>query len=257
MQRYFIEVFYRGTNYSGFQIQQNANSVQAEVEKALQIFFKDTFQLTCSSRTDAGVHALSNYFHFDTASSMISLSAASLTDSVYNLNAIIPDDIVIKRIFKVAGNAHCRFDAISRVYCYRIYQSKNPFFADRAYYYPYQLNLDKLQEAAALILKNEEFSAFSKKHTQVKSFICQLNLSQWTRKQDTIEYHVSGNRFLRGMVRGMVGTMLKVGTGKIDMDEFEQIILSKDNTKADFSVPAHGLFLENVNFDFQHLKSLF
>jgi tRNA pseudouridine38-40 synthase len=248
MQRYFIEIFYKGTNYSGFQIQQNANSVQAEVENALGIFFKDTFQLTCSSRTDAGVHALSNYFHFDTASSIIVFNEQALAAAVYNLNAIIPTDIVIKRIFKVANNAHCRFDAIGRVYNYYIYQNKNPFFADRSYFYPYKLDLELLQEAAGLLLGVEDFSSFSKKHTQVKSFLCKIKKSQWIREQDSLVYQVEGNRFLRGMVRGLVGTMLKVGTGRVAIEDFEKIILAKDNTKADFSVPAHGLFLVSVNF---------
>jgi len=251
MQRYFIEVFYQGTNYSGFQIQQNANSVQAEVEKALGIFFKDTFQLTCSSRTDAGVHALSNYFHFDAASSIISYNEQALARAVYNLNAIIPNDIVVKRIFKVANNAHSRFDALSRSYSYYIFQNKNPFFADRAYFYPYNLDVEMLQHAAGLLLDVEDFSSFSKKHTQVKSFLCQIKKSQWIWEQDSLVYQVEGNRFLRGMVRGLVGTMLKVGTGRITIEDFKKIIQAKDNTKADFSVPAHGLFLVNVNFNFQ------
>ena len=250
MQRYFIEVLYRGTNYSGFQIQQNANSIQAELEKALQIFFKDSFQLTCSSRTDAGVHAMSNYFHFDSASRIISYNSDGLKKAVYNLNAIIPGDIVVKRIFQVENNAHCRFDAFSRMYSYYIYQHKDPFLADRSFYYPYKLDLMKLQEAASLLLDIEDFSSFSKKHTQVKTFICKINKSQWVMEGDSFVYNVEGNRFLRGMVRGLVGTMLRVGTGKIVLDEFKTIIKAKDNTKADFSVPAHGLFLVNVNFNF-------
>jgi len=250
MQRYFIEVLYRGTNYSGFQIQQNANSIQAELEKALQIFFKDEFQLTCSSRTDAGVHAMSNYFHFDSTSRINSCNSEALKKAVYNLNAIIPDDIVVKRIFKVGNNAHCRFDAFSRSYSYYIYQHKNPFLADRSFYYPYKLDIMKLQEAASILLNIEDFSSFSKKHTQVKTFICKINKSEWGMEDDSIVYNVEGNRFLRGMVRGLVGTMLKVGTGKITLDEFEMIINAKDNKKADFSVPAQGLFLVNVNFNF-------
>lgn len=250
MQRFFIEVLYKGTHYSGFQIQQNANSIQAELEKALQIFFKGHFQLTCSSRTDAGVHAISNYFHFDSDTSIISLNEEALNRAVYNLNAIIPDDIVVKRIFKVESKAHCRFDALSRAYRYYIYQQKDPFLADRSFYYPYKLDLGKLQEAASLLYDIEDFSSFSKKHTQVKSFNCKIIKSQWGIEQDSIVYSVEGNRFLRGMVRGLVGTMLKVGTGKIDLDDFAKIIEAKDNTKADFSVPAHGLFLVNVNFNF-------
>ena len=248
MQRYFIEVFYKGTNYSGFQIQQNANSIQAETEKVLQIFFKDVFQLTCSSRTDAGVHALSNFFHFDSESSIVSFGEDALKKAVYNLNAMLPDDIVIKQIFRVAANAHSRFDATSREYNYYIYQDKNPFSVDRSFFYPYALDLKLLQQAADLLLQYEDFTTFSKKNTQVKSFICQIKQSNWRRDQDSIVYHVEGNRFLRGMVRGLVGTMLRAGTGKISIDEFKQIIEGKDNTKADFSVPAQGLFLIKVNY---------
>lgn len=249
MQRYFIEVFYKGTNYSGFQIQDNANSIQAEVEKVLQIFFKDVFHLTCSSRTDAGVHALSNFFHFDAESSIISFDETALRKAVYNLNSILPDDIVIRQIFKVASNAHSRFDATSREYNYYIYQDKNPFSADRSFFYPYNLDVELLRQAADLLLQYEDFTSFSKKHTQVKSFICQIKRSSWRKQQDSIVYHVEGNRFLRGMVRGLVGTMLRVGTGKISIDEFKKIIEGKDNTKADFSVPAYALFLIRVNYD--------
>jgi len=162
MQRFFIEVLYKGTHYSGFQIQQNANSIQAELEKALEIFFKGKFQLTCSSRTDAGVHALSNYFHFDSDTSIIFFDEEALNKAVYNLNAIIPDDIVVKRIIKVKSNAHCRFDALSRTYSYYIYQHKDPFLADRSYYYPYKLDLQKLQEAASLLYNIEDFLHFLK-----------------------------------------------------------------------------------------------
>ncbi len=248
MQRYFVEVFYKGTNYSGFQIQQNANSIQAEIEMVLQIFFKNVFQLTCSSRTDAGVHALSNFFHFDSESSIVSFDEDALKKAVYNLNAMLPDDIVIKQIFKVAANAHSRFDATSREYNYYIYQDKNPFSADRSFFYPYTLDLNLLQQAADLLLQYEDFTTFSKKNTQVKSFICQIKQSNWRSGQDSIVYHVEGNRFLRGMVRGLVGTMLRVGTGRICTDEFKQIIEGKDNTKADFSVPPQGLFLIKVNY---------
>ena len=138
MPRYFIEVSYKGTNYSGFQKQQNSNSVQAEVEKALEVFYKEKFELTGSSRTDAGVHALQNFFHFDTDTPIKSES--------YSLNAILPGDIVIKRIYGVADNAHCRFDALSREYHYYIYQHKNPFLQDRACYVPYSVDITLLRQ---------------------------------------------------------------------------------------------------------------
>ena len=245
MARYFIEVAYKGTAYSGFQIQQNANSVQAEIEKALKIFFKEQLTLTCSSRTDAGVHALSNYFHFDCDNLT---HQQRLREVIYNLNAILPDDIVVKRIFPVGEKAHSRFDALSRTYRYAVYQTKDPFVADRAYYYPYILDVEKLQEAASVLTEYMDFTSFSKRNTQVKSFTCNIFQSEWIAEDNLKVYNVEANRFLRGMVRGLVGTMLKVGTGKISMTDFQAIIEGKDCTKADFSTPPQGLCLLQVNY---------
>ena len=244
MPRYFIRVAYKGTNYAGFQVQDNANSIQAEVEKALKVFFKTNFQLTCSSRTDAGVHALCNYFHFDSESVL-----THLEKSIYNLNAILPFDIVIKAIILVSDTAHCRFDALSREYEYYIYQSKNPFLSEKAFYYPYNtLHIDKLNEAAEIIKLYTDFTTFSKRNTQVKTFNCNIFKSKWVQKEDYLVYQVQANRFLRGMVRGLVGTMLKVGTGRITIEMFKDIIQGKDCSQADFSVPPQGLFLINVNY---------
>lgn len=248
MPRYFIEVSYKGTAYSGFQIQKNANSIQAEIENVLSVFFKQTFSLTGSSRTDTGVHAFQNYFHFDTEifSSGENLGQARF---IYNLNAILPLDIVIKRIFQVDESAHCRFDAVSREYNYFIYRDKNPFLEDRAYYFPYALDIDKLKEASELILLNKDFTSFSKRNTQVKNFVCDIKTSEWRQEKDTLVYQVESNRFLRGMVKGLVGTMLRVGTGKISLAAFDKIIKNADCTKTDFSVPPHALFLMKVTYD--------
>ncbi|MGI8581287.1 MAG: tRNA pseudouridine(38-40) synthase TruA [Chitinophagaceae bacterium] len=258
MPRYFIEVFYKGTNYSGFQIQQNANSIQAEVEKALRVFYKKDFELTGSSRTDAGVHALQNFFHFDfenaskqLESSKVSPMWGDLEGALYNLNALLPKDIVIRKIFVVKDNAHCRFDAISREYKYFIYQQKDPFLQDRAFYYPFKVEIDKLNEAAQQIIKVEDFIAFSKRNTQVKNFLCKVEQSEWYIEKNTIIYKVVANRFLRGMVKGLVGTMLRVGTKKISIQEFLSIIENKDSDKADFSPPSHGLFLTRVEYNFE------
>ena len=242
MQRYFMEVAYKGTNYSGFQVQHNANSIQTEIEKALQIFFKNSFTLTCASRTDAGVHALQNFFHFDTEPLPLE------NDFLYSLNSILPHDIVIKNIKEVKTKAHCRFDAIRREYRYYVYQNKNPFLQGRAYYYPYKLDLKKLQEAAQEILNHEDFTSFSKRNTQVQHFLCHVYKSEWSKEEETIIYTVTANRFLRGMVRGFVGTMLKAGTGKITAGEFKKIIESRDCTKSDFSAPPHGLFLTRIEY---------
>lgn len=240
MPRYFIEVAYKGTRYAGFQIQQNANSVQEEVERALRIYYRTEIKLTGSSRTDAGVHALQNFFHFD--------SATAVEDASYHLNAILPADIVIKGIKQVAEGLHCRFSAISREYEYFIYQQKDPFLEDRAYYYPFPVNLTLLQAAAGELFNYSDFTTFSKRNTQTKTKLCDIKTSQWQMKDNAFVFNVSANRFLRGMVRGLVGTMLLAGRGKITIDEFSAIIQAKDCTKADFSAPAHGLFLKKVQF---------
>lgn len=241
MQRYFLEVAYKGTNYSGFQIQQNAVTIQSEVEKALQILFKQSFELTGSSRTDAGVHALQNFFHFDSSLNI-------QQKHIYNLNAILPANIVAKNIYVVANTAHSRFDAEARAYKYFIYQNKNAFIADRAYFFPFTINETVLQQTAEIILQHNDFTSFSKKHTQVNNFICTIKHSFWSIENDCFVFNVKANRFLRGMVRGLVATQLKAARGLITVNEFEQIILQKDCNKAYFEAPAQGLFLVEVEY---------
>jgi tRNA pseudouridine38-40 synthase len=241
MPRYFLEVSYKGTNYSGFQIQENAGSVQEEMEKALAVYFRNDIALTGSSRTDTGVHATQNFFHFDWEGIIDPLV-------IYNLNAILPGDIVVSSLFPVEPTAHCRFDALSRDYKYYIYRDKNPFLADRAYYFPYTLDREKLAAAAETILRYNDFTAFSKRRTQVKSFQCTILESKWEVEEDCLIFHVSANRFLRGMVRGLVGTMLQVGRLKLSVAEFEEVIQRRDNKLVDFSAPGHGLFLFRVNY---------
>ncbi len=242
MPRYFIEVAYDGSNYSGFQIQENANSVQAEVEKALQIFFRQKVELTGSSRTDAGVHARQNFFHADFETIITN------KDPAYHLNAILPDDICIKNIILVKDEAHCRFDAKSRAYCYYIYSAKNPFSNKIAWQYPYSINIDLLNAAATELKNFADFTSFSKRNTQVNNFNCTIIKSEWYFNNDILIYNVKANRFLRGMVRALVATMLHVGRKKITVEEFIKIIEAKDNSKADFAAPAHGLFLERVEY---------
>lgn len=241
MPRFFLEVAYKGTAYSGFQSQQNANSIQSEVENAFAILQKEKITFTGSSRTDAGVHALQNYFHFD-------YQGEIHPQFVYKMNAILPGDIVVISLKKVQDDSHCRFDALSRQYKYYIYDKKNPFLADRAYYYPYKPDFDKLQQAAQIVKEYKDFTSFSKRNTQAKTFVCDIMESNWVRKDDCLIYEVKANRFLRGMVRALTATMLLVGRGNISIDEFQNIIQSKDCTKAAFDVPAHGLFLTSVNF---------
>jgi tRNA pseudouridine38-40 synthase len=241
MSRFFLEVAYKGTNYSGFQIQQNANSIQSEIEKALQVFFKQPIQLTGSSRTDAGVHALQNYFHFDA-------EIAFENRQLYSLNAILPDDIVLKSVEKAESTAHCRFDAVSRQYKYYIYSQKDPFLKDRAWFYTYRLDIDAMNQAAKLLIGTYDFTSFSKKNTQVKNFICTIEQSEWSLQENCLVYTVKGNRFLRGMVRGLVGTMVRAGRNIITVEQFHEILLSKNPANADFTTPAQGLFLIAVSY---------
>lgn len=230
-----------GTAYAGYQVQENANTIQAEVEKALQIFFKKSIPLTGSSRTDAGVHALQNFFHCD-------CDFEIPEQKIYNLNALLPPDIAINSMMKVAAGAHCRFNALSREYKYYIYNKKNPFLSGRAYYFPYTIDEELLQSAAAVLKEYDDFTSFSKRNTQVKNRNCNIMESEWQKEGACLVYHVKANRFLRGMVRGLTGTMLQVGRRKITIRQFRDIIKARDCSKADFSVPGHGLFLVNVNF---------
>lgn len=241
MFRYFIEVAYVGTRYGGFQVQLNANTIQAEVSRALKVFFNKEFELTGSSRTDAGVHAYQNFFHFDT-------DIEIYKPVVYNLNALLPHDIVVKNIYRVDDDAHCRFDAVSRTYHYNIIRNKNPFYFDRAYYYPYAINTSLLHETASLIKQFANFTSFSKKKTQVKTFMCRIQSSQWILEDNLWCYEITADRFLRGMVKGLAGTMLRLAKANKTADELIKIYEAQNAALADFSVPSHGLFLVNVEF---------
>ena len=239
--RYFLEVAYKGTGYAGFQIQQNAQTIQGEVAQALKTVLNTTIELTGSSRTDAGVHGYQNYFHFD-------IDFVINPQIVYNLNAILPLSIVIKSIKLVESNAHSRFHAVSREYKYYITKVKNPFVTDTAWYYPYAVDIDILNDAAKLITEYTDFTSFAKRNTQVNSNQSSIIKSQWYYHDDLLVYNVEANRFLRGMVRGLVGTMLLAARKKITLQDFKEIIEAKDCTKASFATPAYGLFLASVKY---------
>jgi pseudouridylate synthase I len=239
--RYFLEVSYLGTRYAGSQVQANAVTVQWELEKALETFFRKPVVLTGSSRTDAGVHALQNFFHFD-------WEEAIPGRNIYNINAILPKDIAVRGIYRVGDENHCRFDAVARLYEYRIYWKKDPFLEGRAYYFPYTLDREAMMKAAGVVAEYRDFTSFSKRNTQAKTFECSIMESAWEGREDLLVYRVKANRFLRGMVRGLTGTMLQVGRGKISVEEFRKIIEAKDCTLADFSVPGHGLYLMRVEY---------
>jgi len=239
--RYFIEVSYKGTNYSGFQIQQNAATIQGKIENALLILLRQPVTLTCSSRTDAGVHALQNYFHFN-------IDEPINATTTYKVNAILPADISIKNIIQVNDEAHSRFDALSREYAYLISPYKNPFTIDTALYYPFKPNVQILNEVAAYFLLQNNFYAFSKTNTQVNNFICTLYQSYWEEKDGLLIYHVQGNRFLRGMVRALVATMLAAARNKLGMQQIESLFTTEK--KCGLSIDATGLHLVRVEYPF-------
>ncbi|MCL6525109.1 MAG: tRNA pseudouridine(38-40) synthase TruA [Thermoflavifilum sp.] len=242
MGRYFMEIAYKGTRYAGFQRQKNALTVQQVIEDALSVLCKQPITIMGSSRTDTGVHAKKNVVHFD-------IDFLVDTHLIYQLNALLPHDIAINRIYPVKEKAHARFSALSRKYEYVIYFQKDPFLKDFGYYFPYALDRELLQSCAEIIATYQDFKAFSKRKTQVKTFICHIEESRWEEKEHRLIFHVRANRFLRGMVRGLVATQLKVARGKISIDQFREIIESRDNRKASFAVPPEGLYLCDVVYD--------
>jgi tRNA pseudouridine38-40 synthase len=241
MKRYFIEVSYDGADFGGFQIQQNQQTIQGALEAAMATLYRETISLTGASRTDAGVHALQNFFHFDTA---IQVTAKH----IYNLNSILPNSIVVNGIYIVPSEAHSRFDAVKRSYIYKIHNQKSPFLEGRSWYYPFPVNMQALQAAADVLLLYKDFESFSKKNTTVNTFDCTIYNAEWTQEGSLIQFNIDSNRFLRGMIRGLVGTMLQVGRGNINLDRFEEIIRLKNEQNVDFSTPAHGLYLSNIAY---------
>ncbi|WP_407522553.1 tRNA pseudouridine(38-40) synthase TruA [Lacibacter sp. MH-610] len=241
MPRYFLELAYKGERYSGFQVQENAVTVQSEVQKAFQVFYRKEVELTGSSRTDAGVHALQNYFHFD-------WDGEVLEKHLYNINAILPGDIVLRSVKQVAPEAHSRFNATSREYKYYIYFEKNPFLEDRAWFFPYKLDLELLHQTAAIIKSNTHFLSFSRQNTQVKTFDCTIMESYWIQEQEMLVYNVKANRFVRGMVRALVSSMMQVARGNRSITDFQRLFTDPKQASADFSAPAKGLFLCKVNY---------
>jgi tRNA pseudouridine38-40 synthase len=241
MPRYFIELAYHGKNFAGFQRQPNAETVQGSVEKALSTILRAPIETTTSSRTDAGVHALQNFLHFDFDYELPNTLA-------YNANAILHRDIVIIAMHKVNDKAHSRFDAMARTYEYIIYQNKNPFLKEIAYFYPFPLDIEILQKSALQFKENTNFQSFCKRHVEVSHYECNLLKIEWAEEADHLKFTVKGNRFLRGMVRALVGTSLQMARGKIELNDLQSIIASNDCRRADFSADAKGLKLVAVEY---------
>lgn len=242
MARYVLEVMYDGTKFHGSQIQGDVPTVQLAINNALSILFRRQVISFGASRTDEGVHALCNYFHFD--------EDGELTfDLLYKMNSILPESLAVKKIFKAANHEfNARFDAISRTYRYRIYFKKDPFLLNRAMYYPLKIDKGILNDTAEVIKQYTSFESFAKRNKQSKSFECTISASYWEDMGSELNYVVTANRFLRGMVRGLVATQLHVARGSINIDDLTTIIMSKDCRNAYFDVPGHGLYLEQINY---------
>jgi tRNA pseudouridine38-40 synthase len=241
---------YDGTKFHGSQVQGETPTVQLEINKALSTLLRRPIISFGASRTDEGVHALCNYYHFDTED-------IPANDFLYKCNSVLPHSIAVKRMCKAADpEFNARFDAIRRRYRYRIYFKKNPFLRDRAFYYPFRIDRGILTETAKVITEYEHFESFAKRNAQVKTFNCKIIQSYWEDKGDELHYIVEANRFLRGMVRGLVGTQLQIARYNGNADDLKKIIEARDCTKAFFSVAGHGLYLENIDYREGALETL-
>jgi tRNA pseudouridine38-40 synthase len=240
--RFFIQLAFNGKNYNGWQIQKNANSVQATLNDGLTLLLNQSINVVGCGRTDAGVHARKFFAHFD---------VDGITDTQVladRLNGYLPKDLVITRIFPVKPGSHARFDATARTYRYYISRKKNPFLQDLTYHFQGNLDVEIMNQGASMLLTINDFSSFSKVKTQVKTNFCKVSSATWETEQDMLVFTITADRFLRNMVRAIVGTLLKLGRHKISLDEFKSIIESKKRARAGDSVPAHGLFLEKVSY---------
>lgn len=240
--RYFFEIAYKGANYKGWQTQHNAITVQEVVEDALLKLTGTKTEIIGSGRTDTGVHCEQQFFHADILKEIV------LKDFQHRLNVLLPKDISIQSIRKVKLEASARFDAISRTYHYRITLVKNPLLEGLAMHYFKSADIPTMNKAAALLLGEHDFQCFSKVKTNVNHFLCNITKAEWTQKGDRLEFVITANRFLRGMVRAIVGTLLDVGTDKLSVKDFQQIINSKDRKQAGQNVPPEGLYLTKVKY---------
>lgn len=240
--RYFFEIAYNGSHYHGWQNQANATGVQEVVENALGKLLREKIDIVGSGRTDTGVHCRSQFFHADID------SAFDRSHLLQRLNAFLPRDIVIRNILPVKADAHARYDARARTYEYKITRVKDPFLVNNAFYFFRVLDIQTMNRAAALLLGKHDFECFSKVKTDVNHFICEVTTARWNQKGDLLVFTITANRFLRGMVRAVVGTLLDVGTGKISIRKLQEIIRSKDRKQAGMNVPAEGLYLINVKY---------
>lgn len=242
--RYFIRFSYKGTNYHGWQYQPNASSVQETLTKALSVVLNSEFEIMGAGRTDTGVHAKEMFAHFDFEKEI------EIPTLIHKLNSFLPKDIAVSDLIPVHDDAHARFDAVKRTYEYHINTIKNVFSEELSWYYHQKLDVGLMNEAAKILLEYTDFQCFSKVHTDVNTFNCKITEAYWKEEKDRIVFTISADRFLRNMVRAIVGTLVYIGLGKITLEDFKGIIESKDRGKAGFSVPAHGLYLTEVQYDY-------
>lgn len=240
--RYFIQFSYFGKAYHGWQNQPNAITVQEELEKALSTLLRQKVSVVGAGRTDAGVHAKQMFCHLDVD------AIWDIDDMVYRLNAFLPDDIAIQGIFQVADDAHARFDAVERTYEYWLVKEKDPFLFDHAHFIKQPLDVDAMNQAAKILLDYTDFECFSKSNTDVKTFNCDVREAFWKIDEDKWVFTITADRFLRNMVRAVVGTLLDVGMGKMSPEGIHQVVASKDRGEAGASVPAKGLYLTKVSY---------
>ncbi len=251
MTRYVLEVMYDGTCFHGSQVQGETPTVQLLLNTMLSTLLRMPVLSYGASRTDEGVHALNNYYHFDTELPLKS-------DFLYKCNAILPQGIAVKQIYRAADmEFNVRFHAMSRRYRYKIYSFKNPFMAERALYYPFPVDFSSLQQTAAIIQEHHQFESFAKRNSQTKTFNCTISESYWEQREGELHYVVVANRFLRGMVRGLVATQLRLAKSGNAANRLVEILEARDCTKAFFNVAGHGLYLEQIMYPEGRMIPLF
>ena len=242
--RFFITLSYDGTRYHGWQVQPNGPSVQEKLQWALSTILRQDIQVTGAGRTDAGVHARMMVAHFD-----VETISYELHDLTYKLNRLLPQDIAIQKMEPVSDEMHARFSATSRTYHYYIHTVKDPFLRAYSCELHYPLDFQLMNEAAAILMTYEDFGAFCKAHADVKTTLCHITAAQWHQTSPSSWYfEITANRFLRNMVRAVVGTLIDVGRGRLSLDDFRKVVEGKRRTEAGESMPANALFLEEVKY---------
>ncbi|MCL3781258.1 tRNA pseudouridine(38-40) synthase TruA [Prolixibacteraceae bacterium JC049] len=242
LKRYFIQLAYNGKNYHGWQIQPNAISVQEELNKALTVLLKNDINVVGAGRTDTGVHASFFVAHFETDATF---DPKQLT---YKLNRFIRGQVSVEQIFEVDSEMHARFSALSRSYKYFISKKNNPFSSELAYHHRVPLDVEKMNEAGKILFDYIDFTSFSRLHTDVKTNNCRIDKVQWTEDGDFLVFEIKADRFLRNMVRAIVGTLIQVGEGKCTIEDFRKIIEDKNRGRAGASAPGNALFLTDIEY---------